>query len=147
MFLFYYFFFFWSEPQTAFLLLWPPTKTIIYVNCFTMCRHTDVWCVWINFETFETSFKMQSLLLKWPTLQPLQALELLDFKNADQEVRSFAVKCLKQFRYINAIADSIIIYIGARQHKWLCARTLVWKVAGSNPGSGPNWKTFLFTQQ
>ena len=31
----------------------------------------------------------------------------------------------------------------ARVAKWLCARTLVWKVAGSNPGSGPNWKTFL----
>lgn len=39
------------------------------------------------------------LLKDWPKLPVEKALELLDFAYADQEVRSFAVKCLEDVRY------------------------------------------------
>lgn len=36
-----------------------------------------------------------SLLQKWPLLMPQKALELLDYAYADQAVRSYAVRCLR----------------------------------------------------
>lgn len=48
---------------------------------------------WLNLA------KTYSLLQQWPALHPLTALELLDSKFADQEVRSLAVK------WIEAISD------------------------------------------
>lgn len=39
------------------------------------------------------------LLKDWPKLPVEKALELLDFAFADQEVRSFSVKCLEDVRY------------------------------------------------
>jgi phosphatidylinositol-4,5-bisphosphate 3-kinase len=38
------------------------------------------------------------LLQKWPKLPVEKALELLDYAYADQAVRSFAVRCLKDVR-------------------------------------------------
>lgn len=50
-------------------------------------------CVdWNN--RFEVSEAI-SLLQKWPPLVPQKALELLDYAYADQAVRSFAVRCLR----------------------------------------------------
>lgn len=50
-------------------------------------------CVdWNN--RFEVSEAI-SLLQKWPPLLPQKALELLDYAYADQAVRSFAVRCLR----------------------------------------------------
>lgn len=39
-----------------------------------------------------------TLLRKWPRLPVEKSLELLDYAYADQEVRSFAVQCLKDLR-------------------------------------------------
>ena len=44
-------------------------------------------------------FQMQILLQTWPRLDPEQALELLDFTYADQEVRKIAVQCIEKMRY------------------------------------------------
>ena len=44
-------------------------------------------------------FQMQILLQTWPKLDPEQALELLDFTYADQEVRKIAVQCIEQMRW------------------------------------------------
>ena len=41
-----------------------------------------------------------SLLQKWPPLLPQKALELLDYAYADQAVRSFAVRCLRNTMYV-----------------------------------------------
>lgn len=38
------------------------------------------------------------LLREWPPLSLEKSLELLDYAYADQEVRNFAVKCLKTVR-------------------------------------------------
>lgn len=43
---------------------------------------------------------MTALLRKWPKLPVEKALELLDYAYADQEVRSFAVMCLKSVRLV-----------------------------------------------
>ena len=43
---------------------------------------------------------MQILLQTWPKLDPEQALELLDFTYADQEVRKIAVKCIEKMRCV-----------------------------------------------
>ena len=51
---------------------------------------------------------MQILLQSWPRLDPEQALELLDFTYADQEVRKFAVQCIENMRCIfSAIANFV----------------------------------------
>ena len=36
-----------------------------------------------------------SLLSRWPKIEPLEALELLDAGYADQRLRSYAVSCLR----------------------------------------------------
>ena len=41
---------------------------------------------------------MQALLQCWKPLQPVAALELLDFAYADSNVRQFAINCLKDIR-------------------------------------------------
>lgn len=45
---------------------------------------------------------MQILLQTWPMarLDPEQALELLDFTYADQEVRKIAVQCIEKMRWV-----------------------------------------------
>ena len=43
-------------------------------------------------------FQMQILLQTWPKLEPEQALELLDYTFADQEVRKVAVECIEKMR-------------------------------------------------
>ena len=43
---------------------------------------------------------MQILLQTWPRLDPEQALELLDFTYADQEVRKIAVQCIENMRWV-----------------------------------------------
>ena len=43
-------------------------------------------------------FQMQILLQTWPKLEPEQALELLDYTFADQEVRKVAVECIERMR-------------------------------------------------
>ena len=45
-------------------------------------------------------FQMQILLQTWPRLNPEQALELLDFTYADQEVRKIAVQCIEKMRWV-----------------------------------------------
>jgi phosphatidylinositol-4,5-bisphosphate 3-kinase len=42
--------------------------------------------------------EVTTLLQKWPKLPVEKALELLDYAYADQAVRSFAVRCLKDVR-------------------------------------------------
>lgn len=44
--------------------------------------------------------EITALLDKWPILRIEKALELLDYAYADQTVRSFAVKCLKNIGYV-----------------------------------------------
>lgn len=41
-----------------------------------------------------------ALLQYWPKLPVEKALELLDYAYADQTVRNFAVKCLRDVRYV-----------------------------------------------
>lgn len=41
-----------------------------------------------------------ALLRKWPLLAVEKSLELLDYAYADQEVRKFAVRCLKDLRFV-----------------------------------------------
>lgn len=42
--------------------------------------------------------QMQILLQTWPKLEPEQALELLDYTFADQEVRKVAVESIEKMR-------------------------------------------------
>lgn len=42
--------------------------------------------------------QMQILLQTWPKLESEQALELLDYTFADQEVRRVAVECIEKMR-------------------------------------------------
>lgn len=44
--------------------------------------------------------EVTALLSKWPRLSPEKALELLDYAYADKAVRSYAVKCLVEMRYV-----------------------------------------------
>ena len=40
---------------------------------------------------------MQALLQSWCLIAPEQALELLDYKYPEQEVRAYAVRCIEKF--------------------------------------------------
>ena len=40
---------------------------------------------------------MHALLQCWPLIPPEQALELLDYKYPENEVREYAVRCLDEF--------------------------------------------------
>ncbi len=42
-------------------------------------------------------FQMHALLQCWPRIAPEQALELLDYKYPEKEVRDYAVQCLENF--------------------------------------------------
>ena len=53
-------------------------------------------------------FQMQILLQTWPELEPEQALELLDYTFADQEVRKIAVKCVKKMRWVGGWMDGLM---------------------------------------
>lgn len=41
-----------------------------------------------------------SLLKQWPTLPVERSLELLDYAYPDPTVRSFAIRCLRELRYV-----------------------------------------------
>ncbi|XP_053418307.1 phosphatidylinositol 4-phosphate 3-kinase C2 domain-containing subunit alpha isoform X1 [Nycticebus coucang] len=64
-----------------------------YSNCLPKILASAPNWKWVNLA------KTYSLLYQWPPLHPLTALELLDSKFADQEVRSLAVT------WIEAISD------------------------------------------
>lgn len=52
----------------------------------------------IEWEDRKAVSEVVALLQEWPILTVEKALELLDYAYADQEVRSFAVKCLVNVR-------------------------------------------------
>ena len=54
---------------------------------------------------------MQALLQCWRKLKPVEALELLDFAYADNNVRQFAVDCLKEIRYIVHMHSTCLLFI------------------------------------
>lgn len=45
--------------------------------------------------------QVMSLIRLWPQLPVEKALELLDYAYADQAVRSFAVRCLANVKYVS----------------------------------------------
>ncbi|XP_078374563.1 phosphatidylinositol 4,5-bisphosphate 3-kinase catalytic subunit beta isoform-like isoform X2 [Oculina patagonica] len=49
----------------------------------------------VKWNSKEDVASMQILLQTWPRLEPEQALELLDYTYADQEVRKIAVQCIE----------------------------------------------------
>ena len=51
---------------------------------------------------------MQILLQSWPRLDPEQALELLDFTYADQEVRKIAVQCIEQMKCVFSAVTNFV---------------------------------------
>lgn len=52
-------------------------------------------CAFI-WNTRETFTRLYELLTRWGPIQPETALELLDFKYPDREIREFAVRCLDE---------------------------------------------------
>lgn len=52
----------------------------------------------IDWDKREDVSQVIALLTEWPKLPVEKSLELLDYAYADQEVRRFAVKCLKDVR-------------------------------------------------
>lgn len=66
-------------------------------NCFPDILPKLLHCIdWNNKDVISEAV---CLLKDWPKLPFEKALELLDFAYADQEVRSFAVKCLQDVGY------------------------------------------------
>lgn len=53
---------------------------------------------------------MQILLQSWPRLEPEQALELLDFTYADQEVRKFAMQCIEKMRCVFSAITNFVYW-------------------------------------
>ncbi|CAH0555330.1 unnamed protein product [Brassicogethes aeneus] len=73
-------------------------KNIWYMREYWLQNHPEVLpklLMCIDWDKREEVFEVSSLLQKWPLLPVEKSLELLDYAYADPEVRSFAVKCLK----------------------------------------------------
>jgi phosphatidylinositol-4,5-bisphosphate 3-kinase len=51
----------------------------------------------VNYSDRPQVATLHKMLLKWPLIPPVIALELLDSKYSDSKVRQYAVKCLEQF--------------------------------------------------
>ena len=60
-------------------------------NTFAHICHLSVKLTW------SMTFQMHALLQSWPHIAPEQALELLDYKYPEKEVREYAVQCLENF--------------------------------------------------
>lgn len=52
----------------------------------------------VDWERKDAISEAVAILQEWPLLPTEKALELLDYAYANQEVRSFAVMCLKEVR-------------------------------------------------
>ena len=50
----------------------------------------------VDFTDQSQMLELNSLLERWPNLKPEQALQLLDYAYSDENVRRFAVRCLRQ---------------------------------------------------
>lgn len=64
---------------------------------------------------FDTSIIYQ-LLREWPVLHPITALELLDYKYPDKQVRTFAVRCLESMTD-NDVYRLLIQFIQATKYE------------------------------
>lgn len=63
-------------------------------NTFAHICHLSVSLTW------SMTFQMHALLQSWPHIAPEQALELLDYKYPEKEVREYAVQCLENFTWV-----------------------------------------------
>lgn len=76
-----------------------------------MC--VNIQCICLKFLSFYRRFSLiqiaeaTALLQYWPKLPVEKALELVDYAYADQNVRNFAVKCLRDVRFVMLLFSTV----------------------------------------
>ncbi|EAL51286.2 phosphatidylinositol 3-kinase 1, putative [Entamoeba histolytica HM-1:IMSS] len=87
-------------------LLWTYRSLVMKTKPRSIARLVSA----VDFTQQSEVLELHRLLNKWPLLEPTHALELLDFRFPDEQVRLFALKCLdamKDYELVNFLPQLV----------------------------------------